>query len=95
MAKDLFNIVAMVCAIAAAVVVGRTKLLKDTIATQESLIEALQDENEQLKRRVSYLEAVIHGDPGMVGKGHLASGQRCGCRDCAASAKNPKNRHTR
>jgi hypothetical protein len=93
MAKDFLNIIAMVCAIAAAVVVARTSLLKQTIAAQESLIEALIGEKDQLARRVAYLEAVVNGDPGMVGKGHLASGVGEGRGNRPAHPKNPKNRH--
>lgn len=90
---DFVDIIALACAIGAAITVGRTGLLKQTIAAQTSLIKTLTEENAQQDRRIGYLEAIINGDPGMVGKGNLASGIRCGCGNCTASPKTPKNRN--
>jgi len=109
MAKDLINIVALVCAIAAAVVVGRTTLLKQTIAALEALvaslekknkdqaeeIKALKENKDDMEQRVKALEAIIRGNPQMVDQGYLAPCERCGRRNCAAHPKNPKNRHSR
>lgn len=93
LAKDFVNIIALVCAIAAAVVVGRTSLLKQTISAQESLIKSLTEENEQQDRRIAYLEAIVNGDPGMVGKRNMASGIGYGRGNRAAPSKASKNRH--
>lgn len=99
-AYTFLNIVAMACAIAAAITVGRTALLKQTITSQAGLLKALQDENAQQKdtiekqdRRIEVLEVIVHANPGMVGTGHLASCVGCGCGNSSASAKAPKNRN--
>lgn len=99
-ASSFLNVIALACAIGAAITVGRTGLLKQTITTQASLITALKDENAEYKakidkqdRRIEVLEAIIHANPGLVGAGYLAArgGGRRG--NGAASAKSPKNRN--
>lgn len=96
---NFVNIIALACAIAAAITVGRTALMKQTISTQASLILALQQENEQHKahketqdRRIEMLEVVVRANAGMVGTGHLASCVGCGCGNRPAASKSPKNR---
>lgn len=99
-AVNFINIIALACAIGAAITVGRTGLLKQTIAAQASLITALKDENaehenhiKEQDRRIEVLEAIIRANPGLVGSGYLASRQRQGRGNGPAHPKNPKNRN--
>jgi hypothetical protein len=99
-AVNFVNLIALACAIAAAVTVGRRTLLKQTISAQADLITALQNENAQLKdhsnqqdRRIEVLEAIVRANPGLVGSGHLASGVREGRGNRPTHSKSPKNRN--
>lgn len=99
-AVNFVNLIAMACAIGAAITVGRTGLLKQTINAQASLIIALKDENAeheeriaQQDRRIEVLEAIVRANPGLVGAGYMASGQRQGRGNRPTSPKSAKNRN--
>jgi len=100
--KDLIDIAAYACALAAAITVGRNNLKKQTIADQAAFITALEKkvlllerQNEEQGKRISCLEGKLNGDAGLVEGRPVAHGHGTGSGYSAALAPPTSHRSHR
>ncbi len=98
-AKNFLDIVAMACALAVAVTVGRNNLKKQTIADLQALcqtlklkVDELRAEIDQKDKRIEHLEDTVDGYAELVREGYLAGGHRQGGGNRSTSTQNSKNR---
>lgn len=97
--QNYIDYLAYVCAVAAAVTVGRDSLKKRTIenltrlvATLQTRIDVLEGELEDKNERICVLEETVDGYSELVREGHLVGSGGQGSRNRTATSKNPKNR---